>query len=354
MQIVPEIREHVSLARYTTLRIGGEARYFCEARTEDELNAAIAWARERGIPLAILGGGSNTLVSERGFLGLVLIPRLQVFSIEEDGCVMAEAGVVTALLARKVSEAGWQGFSWAVGLPGTIGGAIFGNAGCFGGETADFLERVDVIDQITGEKRSFSKDELNFSYRSSAFSRLSLVITRGYWRFLKKEDPEVLKRELDTILNSRKTHQPLGAASAGCMFKNPALTDEEIVALECLWGTVPRSAHGRVPAGWLIEKAGLKGCVLGTVSVSDQHANFMHPTRETIPDDIVHLIEHVQTVVYNACHIHLEPEVRFLGVSLDEPAKARNLSAGGTVEAPPCSDVSDGSSLFYHHPDPSF
>lgn len=328
MQIVPEIRQNVSLARYTTLRIGGEARYFCEARTEDELNAAIAWARERSIPLAILGGGSNTLVSERGFLGLVLIPRLQAFSIEEDGHVMAEAGVITALLARKVSEAGWQGFSWAVGLPGTIGGAIFGNAGCFGGETADFLERVDAIDQVTGEKRSFSKDELGFSYRSSAFSRSSLVITCGYWHFLKKDDREVLKRELDTILNARKTHQPLGAPSAGCMFKNLALTNEEIAALERLWGSVPRSAHGRVPAGWLIEKAGLKGCALGTVSVSSQHANFMHPTRETVPSDIIWLIEHVKKTVYAACGIHLVPEVRFLGVLLDEPVKARNLSAG--------------------------
>ncbi len=308
------LQENELLSRHTTMRLGGPARWFVQVSSIDTLLVLMDFLEKEGISWVVLGGGSNMVASDEGFAGVVIQPCLRSISMDETGLVIAESGAITALFARQVSEAGWAGWEWGVGLPGTIGGAVVGNAGCFGGETADGLVWVEAWFPEDHQIKRVSKEECVFGYRESSFKHQKSVILRAAWQLTRASDPEVSRARMHGILAKRKEEQPLGAASAGCLFKNPRLNQAQMRNLETKFGPLPPSvqATGLIPAGWLIERVGLKGCSVGGMRVSDRHANFTIQSEKATAADLRSLRDHIQKTVLEACGVALETEVRFL------------------------------------------
>lgn len=307
--------ERESLARHTTMRLGGPARWFLTISDRSVIPELLSWLEAEEISWAVLGGGSNTVASARGWGGVVLVPSFSKMEILTDGTLMAEAGAITALFARKVTEAGWSGWEWGVGLPGTIGGAIVGNAGCYGGETRDQLVSVEIWSATDRVVKMLSVDECLFGYRESRFKRERNMILRGIWKAIPSADHEASLLKMQTILKKRKEEQPLGVSSAGCLFKNVEADEALIQMVEKRYGPIPEGARalGRIPAGWLVEKAGLKNHACGGMRVSDRHANFaIQDTTATI-EDWMKLRDEIQLKVFEETGVKLETEVRVLG-----------------------------------------
>lgn len=314
------IREHEPMGRHTNFRIGGPARYYVEARTGDEVRAAIDFACGSNVPWFVLGGGSNTLVADAGFDGLVI--QLANREVRVDGTrVIAGAGAISAAVARAAGDAGLTGFEWAISLPGTIGGAVRGNAGCFGGEMKDVVQDMRVLRVESGEWRveSVAHADCAFGYRSSAFKehpeRIILEVTLA----LTPGDPTECQRRMDEHLTRRKTKQPLERPSAGCLFTNiecRILNAEQLDRLDRAtngaWRTV---AHdGQIPTGWLIEQLGLRGYRVGNVMVSEKHGNFVINLGHGTAVDVLAVIEHVKQRARDDYGIELREEVQRLGL----------------------------------------
>lgn len=308
-------REHESLAKHVNIRIGGPARFFVEVKSEQDVLDAVRLARQYDVAYFVLGGGSNTLVADEGWNGLVI--KMTNRALVIDGArVVADAGVISALVARKCAEAGLRGFTWAISLPGTMGGAVRGNAGCFGGEMKDTVTSVRVIRDDRIEEIMAS--DLRFSYRNSVFKDVDHardVIFSVTMELLPGSSQEELAL-LDKNLASRKSSQPLGSSSAGCMFKNFAFTDEEKIVKITSETDIPFSmlASKRIAAGWIIEQLGLKGLQVGDAQVSDVHGNFLLNKGHATAHDIAALIRHIKARAYEAYGIELEEEVQFLGL----------------------------------------
>lgn len=279
------VRSDVSLAPETWLQVGGPAQYVVEPRSIDELHAVVLWARDEDVPIRILGGGSNLLVRDTGVPGVVV--RLTHGSFREvdvEGVQMtAGAG---ALLSHAVSTsvaAGLAGLEMLVGIPGTVGGAVRGNAGSKAGEIGAVISAVDVM-TASGERFTRVGDELSFAYRSSSVNEL--VILNATFSLREEPIDEIAKRMRSQWVQ-RKATQPYGFQSAGCIFKNPR----------------------GLSAGDLIDKAGLKGTRVGNAEVSDRHANFIVTEDGATSDDVIKLIELIRSRVHEAHGIDLEVEV---------------------------------------------
>ncbi|MCR4312181.1 MAG: FAD-binding protein, partial [Candidatus Uhrbacteria bacterium] len=259
-----QFKEHEPLGKHLNIRIGGPARYFVEARGTQELIDAVTFAREYAVPFFILGGGSNTLASDVGYDGLVIKAANRAMKIEGDR-VVCEAGVISASVARMTADKGLRGFEWAISLPGTMGGAVRGNAGCFGGETRDSVESVRLL--RNGEVIEVTNAAMGFAYRHSVLK------TEGYeedvvldvtLKLMLGDRAEALAL-IDKHLANRKAAQPLGSSSCGCMFKNFEFTDESAIAELQKKYELPESflTQQRITAGWIIDKLGLKGTAVG-------------------------------------------------------------------------------------------
>jgi len=315
------IRDHEPMARHTNFRIGGPSRYYVEARTPEEVTRAIAAARDAGVPWFALGGGSNTLVADAGFDGLVI--QLANRGVSVDGTrVTAGAGAISAAVARAAGDAGLTGFEWAISLPGTIGGAVRGNAGCFGGEMKDVVQDVRVLQVTSDEVRVTSVDgaDCGFRYRHSIFKEHPDWIILEVTLALRSGDPAECRRRMDEYLMHRKSKQPLERPSAGCLFTNVEVNDLTPTQLEQLdratdgaWRSV---AHdGQLPTGWLIERLGLKGHRVGNVMVSEKHGNFVINLGGGTAAEVAQLMEAVKGRARDAFGIALRTEVQFLGLS---------------------------------------
>lgn len=308
-----QFKEGEPLAKHVNMKIGGPAKYFVECKTSDEIVDAVKMAKEEGIPFFILGGGSNTLVADEGYSGIVIKAANRNLKIDGDR-VTAEAGVISALVARKTAEAGLRGMEWAVSLPGTIGGAVRGNAGCFGGETIDNLESVKLL--RNGEVITVSKKDMKMKYRHSILKEIGNddVVLEATFRLTPGDKAEALAL-IDKNLAGRKSTQPLGAASAGCMFKNFEFnTPNEVAKLEKdTHIPVEMFARKRIAAGWIIDQLGLKGLKVGDAQVSEQHGNFLMNTGHATAKDIAELISRIKTKVRDTYGIQLEEEVQYLG-----------------------------------------
>ncbi len=309
------LKEREPLARHVNIRLGGPADAYFEARSSDEVAQAAQAARDDGLPFVVLGGGSNTLPSDEGFRGLVIQAANRGWNIEEER-VMAEAGVPSAFLARKTAEAGLTGLEWAVSLPGTVGGALRGNAGCFGGEMKDVVQSVAVLRRINGwmERIVLSNEECRFSYRDSLFKHSGDLILEAGLRLLVAPREECLAK-LDAVLAQRKLDQPSDNPSAGCMFKNFEFRDETEIATLRERLDIPGAflAARRIPAGWLIEQADLKGLTIGGAQVSQKHANFLVNRGDATASDVLQLISMVKTRIRDGYGVQLEEEVQLLG-----------------------------------------
>lgn len=301
------------MSKHTNFRIGGPARLYVVAQTSDELVQAVHVAIEAKIPWFVFGGGSNLLVSDKGFDGSIIQAANRNISI--DGTkVICEAGALTALVARKAAQAGLTGFEWAVGIPGTIGGAVFGNAGCYGGEMKDAVVSVDAFRVSDVERVSYTNQECRFGYRDSFFKHEHHVIL-GCTIELTPGDADAALAKLEEINAKRKDGQPLGESSAGCMFKNFEFQDEDELSKLREEIDVPQEMLDakRIPAGWLVERLGLKGYALGGVAVSRKHGNFLVNDGTGTADQVAQLVSLCQMKVRDNFGIPLQTEVQFVG-----------------------------------------
>jgi UDP-N-acetylmuramate dehydrogenase len=300
------IRLNEPLARYTTARLGGPADVLVEATSATDLKDIVVAARQFGVPCAILGGGANVLVSDAGLRGLVIINRARRIEFREHQQVWCEAGTVLPTLARECITHGLAGLEWAVGVPGTVGGAVVGNAGAHGRDTAADLLSATILN-VDNEVSEWSKEALVFEYRSSKIKReassrkqdagsvdyaprtTQYVVLAATFQ-LTSADPIELAKQADEFNAYRRRTQPPGA-SLGSMFKNPA-------------GTA---------AGRLIDQCGLKGTRVGDAEISTVHGNFFVNHGRATASDVKALIDLAQRSVREKFGIELELEIELLG-----------------------------------------
>jgi len=289
-----ELRQGVPLQEFTTWRVGGPAEWFAEPADGAQLIALARWARERQLPLRVIGAGSNLLIADQGLAGLtVCIRRLQGSRVDgESGVVEAEAGEPIPTLARKVARAGLHGLEWAVGIPGTVGGAAVMNAGAQGGCTAEWLDSVLVLDPSgSGESLRLRATDLDFDYRHSRLQQEPLLVLSARFQLEPGHDPAAVSARTSANLHSRTSTQPYQQPSCGSVFRNPE----------------PEKA------GRLVESLGLKGTRIGGAEVSPIHANFIVNTGGATAADIDALIKLVRQRVWESTGIDLHPEVKRLG-----------------------------------------
>lgn len=287
------LQTDVPLARYTSTRIGGPAAALLAVECADELAQAAGMLWESGLPFLVLGGGSNVLVSDRGVRAVVLLnhARRIHFDLERDPPqVWAESGANTGLIARQAAGHQLGGLEWAAGLPGTLGGAVAGNAGAHGGDIASDLIVAEIL-QHNGLKEIWTPDRLEFAYRSSWLKQHpgQAVVLSAALR-LQPRPAEAIKADMERFLEHRRRTQPPGA-SMGSMFKNP-----------------PGDYAGR-----LIEAAGLKGTRIGQAEISPLHGNFFLNLGEATADQVFELISLAREVVFEKFGVRLELEIQLVG-----------------------------------------
>ncbi len=314
LSVFPEAKRDEPLSAHTYLKIGGPAQLYFDAKTADDLIGAIETAKAQNLPWYILGGGSNVLVSDDGYKGLAIRFSEQTFTVRER-TVVSSAGALMVLVAKAAADAGLTGFEWGTTVPGTVGGAIYGNAGCFGGEMKDLVVTVDVYDPATSKRRALPKAECKFGYRDSFFKHKNLVILKTLLS-LAPGDKDAIKTRVEELQAKRKASQPQGEFSAGCMFKNFEFKDEaELEMLKRQGDEIPEDMLKRktVSAGWLIDKLGLKGMNVGAAKVSDTHANFLVNTGGARAQDVLQLTSLIKMKVRDELGIMLEDEVQLVG-----------------------------------------
>ncbi len=286
-----KVKENVSLAPYTSARIGGPADIFIVADTAAELGRIVKLLWKNEMPFTLLGGGSNVLVSDKGVRGVVILNRAKkaTFHTGDQPTITAESGVVFSNLANRCASKGFATLEWAATVPGTVGGAVYGNAGAFGGDMTDNLVSAELLTE--NGKETFTVDQMGYGYRTSILKRGELkAIVLSAELALKNSTKEEVTVKIQQFSAHRKATQPPGA-SMGSMFKNPT-------------GDY---------AGKLIEAAGLKGTRIGNAEISPLHGNFFINHANTKAEDIRALIQLVQKTVKEKQGVDLELEVELIG-----------------------------------------
>ncbi len=303
------LREHVPLAPLTTFEIGGEARYFVDVHNNGDVLDALRWADVNHVKVVLIAGGSNVLVPDVGIDGLVV--RMQGNTHTFDGFrLTANAGCNLLLLINEASPKGIGGWEKLAGIPGSIGGAVRGNAGAFGPEIKDFVHEVQAISRDTRVERIFGTEECTFSYRNSFFKQNPEWIITQVTLDLQEADPELsalLAR--DTIAEREKRHLQ-NVRAAGSFFMNPVAAKDIVDLFEAEKGVTSR--ENRVPAGWLIEKAGMKGAAVGGAIASLQHPNYIVNQGSATAQDVRNLATSIKQEVRNRFGIDLQEEAALL------------------------------------------
>ncbi|MCL4515771.1 MAG: UDP-N-acetylmuramate dehydrogenase [Firmicutes bacterium] len=277
--------------RHTSFRIGGPAELYIEPRDEEELVKLLAYLREKGIPYLVMGNGTNLLVSDAGIEGAVVHLGDGFKEIRIDGSII-RAGAAAPLIrvAREAAGAGLSGLEFAGGIPGSLGGALYMNAGAHGGDISKVASRARVIHRESGRIEELASGALEFGYRSSLLRKRGYVAL-GAELVLARGGPEEIRARMDGYAKKRRATQPQGAPNAGSIFRNP-----------------PGQAAGR-----LIEEAGAKGMAVGGAEVSRVHANFIVNRGQATACDVLKLIERMQALVEERYGVKLEPEIEFVG-----------------------------------------
>ncbi len=286
-----KIKKDEPMRAHTTFRIGGPADYFATPGTTEEIQRTIGLCKEHAIPFYILGNGSNLLVGDYGFRGVMikLGQEMEEITFHEDGTVTALTGVMLSKLAAEIAERELTGFEFASGIPGTLGGAISMNAGAYGGEIKDVIASCTIID-ADGNLKELTKEEMQFSYRKSIIQEKGYIVVSGTFCFEKGKKEEIL-RKMNELNTSRREKQPLSFPSAGSTFKRP---------------------EGHF-AGKLIEDTGLRGFSVGDAMVSEKHCGFVINAGNATAAEVKELMAQVDERVFAKFSVHLEPEVRMIG-----------------------------------------
>lgn len=289
MKFRGRLLEQEPLARYTTYRIGGPARYMLLPADVEDVQRGLELAQSRGLPWVVLGLGSNVLVKDAGYPGLVIRLGKGLDRFEMKGATaIVGAGMPTPILARRTAEAGFVGVERFVGIPGTVGGGIYMNAGCHGAEFAEVVTEITVMDP-KGKIKQIGRKQISFKYRAS---NLGQVIVLEAKLVLGEEAPAKLKELQSRLFRWRKAGTPYDQPCCGSVFTNPSLTRT---------------------AGMLIDEAGLKGHTVGGAQVSTMHANYFVNTGTATAADVLKLMEHVRKTVQKKLGVELQPEVRVIG-----------------------------------------
>ncbi|MBV8559693.1 MAG: UDP-N-acetylmuramate dehydrogenase [Acidimicrobiia bacterium] len=282
-------RRNRPLGPLTTYRVGGAAALHTEIDSEDDLHAVVAAVADTRVPVLLVGRGSNLLVADAGFNGLA-VTLGGVFAQLELAATRVRAGGAVSLpvVARRTAAAGLTGFEWAVGVPGSVGGAVRMNAGGHGSDVSETLVGARIVDLVTGHDREVPREQLAFGYRTSAVRPCDVVLHGTL--DLQRGDRAASEAQIADIVRWRRENQP-GGANAGSVFTNP-----------------PADSAGR-----LIDASGLKGHRVGSAHVSPKHANFFQADEGGSADDVLALIEEVQRLVQERMGVRLEPELRLVG-----------------------------------------
>ncbi len=304
------LKANEPLSAHSTFRVGGPAKWFVEARTAAEITKAVELCQQEQIDFAVIGGGTNMLASDSGYDGLVIKMANRAYEIQGNK-IFAEAGALTVAVARAAADADLTEFEWAVAVPGTIGGAVYGNAGCFGGEMKDVVERVRIIRD--GQVQELTNQELQFGYRDSILKGTNDIVL-DVTLVLEPGTEEEIKSKMNEFLEKRKASQPLGASCAGCTFKNFEYSDESEIDILKRSDQVPEAMleNKLISAGWLIDEAGLKGETIGGASVSTDHGNFIVNDGTATADQIIQLISKIKMRVRDEYGIQLQEEIQYL------------------------------------------
>lgn len=338
---ISSFQRNILLSEYTTFRIGGPADYFYIAKSEDDLSGALNLAGQKKLPVFILGGGSNILVSDKGFKGLVI--KIQMtklkFQIKSKGQmskIISGAGITLASLVQQSVKAGLTGLEWAVGIPGTLGGAIRGNAGAFGSDIADIIDKVRVLRH--GQAMELTAKDCQFGYRDSVFKKIKDIILSAVLKF-QKGDAGKSAQLITGYLQQRRQKQP-NKPSAGSVFKNVSICHPERTKRskgsqeqtdlcgglsgffgQCLSLSGAKESQndipirdGKVPAAYLIEQCGLKGKQIGQAQISKKHANFIINLGRAKAVDVVGLINLAKQKVKEKFNLDLEEEIGYVGL----------------------------------------
>ncbi len=290
------LRENEPMVRHTSWRIGGTARYYGEVNNIEDALALVAWAKTQQLDLIWIGGGTNILVQDSGFPGIIVRYIAQEWRIKEEGDIgilHVDSGTIVASLARRMGNLGWAGLEWAEGIPGTIGGAIFGNAGSYGSDISAILLNVHLL--VGDHVEHWPASKMNFGYRRSILKdgeyknaeTQPLII--GADLRMRRGDPKVLAATMARIAAERKNNAPFGR-TCGSVFKNPI----------------------GYSAGQLIDQAGLKGTRLGDAEISQRHANYIINLGNATSADVLGLIGIAREAVRSKFGIELELEVRVI------------------------------------------
>lgn len=283
-----EIIKNEPMKNHTTFKIGGAADEFCQAKSAEEIKELVEYAENKKIPYFVMGNGSNVLVSDSGIRGLVINISSDFSSYEITGDVIrAQSGALLGTLAKAALSAELSGMEFASGIPGSLGGAIYMNAGAYGGQMSDIVKSVTYLEK--GEIKKIDKG-FGFGYRKSLFADLGAIVLEAELQ-LKKGDSGEIKAKMEDYKNRRNEKQPLNMPSAGSVFKRP---------------------EGNF-AGKLIEDAGLKGYKIGGAMVSEKHAGFIVNTGNAKASDVVALIEYIKKTVKEKFGVELETEVKLEG-----------------------------------------
>ncbi|MEM6449166.1 MAG: UDP-N-acetylmuramate dehydrogenase [Cyanobacteria bacterium P01_D01_bin.105] len=294
-----DIAPQFPLAKLTTFKVGGNAEWFALPKTPTQLAEVLAWGRQQGLPITVLGAGSNLLISDYGIEGLVVCVRGLRHSEfnDETGQVRAAAGEPWSSLAWKAARHGLSGLEWTIGIPGTVGGAVVMNAGAHGGETADILIAAEVVNP-DGTLCVLKPEDLHFRYRTSDLQGSHRIVASATLQLSPGHEPASVKAATAEDLRSRRETQPYHLPNCGSVFRNPPGTDPS---------GKPYSA------GRLIQAAGLKGFTIGNAQISTLHANFIVNLGGASAADVLGLIRHVQATIKARNNVDLKTEVKIIG-----------------------------------------
>jgi len=312
MQILlPNIKENIKLSEYTTFRIGGPAKYFLVTENKKELTGALAWAKENSTPFFILGGGSNILFADQGFNGLVIkIKNNEIIfdSKEQESQAVCGAGASLAKVLSEATSRNLGGLEWALGIPGTLGGAVCGNAGRLGQDLAQAVVSVQILDANLAEKEVLAS-ECQFSYRDSRFKRSQEIILGARLKFIKRNE----NKGQETLQEAQKIVEKMpNFPSAGSVFKNYLVAKGDIL-LKNHPEVEEKIRGGKLPAGFLIEQCGLTGQRIGGAEIWSQHGNFILNVNQAKASDVLELIELCKKSVEEKFGVKLEEEIRKIG-----------------------------------------
>lgn len=285
-----QVKKDEPMKSHTTFRVGGPAAYFVTPQTAEEVAKVIEACTQENVPYYIVGNGSNLLISDKGYEGVIIQIYKQMNQVEVEGTqIRAQAGALLSMIAKRALDAELTGFEFAAGIPGTLGGASVMNAGAYGGEMKDVLQSVTVLTD-EGEVKVLVKEELELGYRTSVIAKKGYIVLEAVIE-LQKGEKEAIQAVMDELKEKRVTKQPLEYPSAGSTFKRP---------------------EGYF-AGKLIQDAGLRGFQVGGAQVSEKHCGFVINKDQATAADVMNLMNQVSDKVYEAFGVRLEPEVKRLG-----------------------------------------